>query len=92
MLCRWIIPLVALPLTLTARTPELEISNSRECRFVYEPGRPVAVCPDSVRPDGLVRDWFDTDEIAVQGLRQPIRHVYVVLPPGAEPVMEIASL
>ncbi|MFH1010053.1 MAG: type IX secretion system sortase PorU [bacterium] len=92
MLCRWIIPFVTLPLVLTARTLEVEISNSGECRFVYEPGRPAAVYPDSVRPGALVRGWLDTDEIAAQGLRQPIRHVYVVLPPGAKPVLEIADL
>jgi hypothetical protein len=89
---RWIVLLLSFPVVLMARSVEVETSNSSECRFVYEPGKPAVVRPDSVRSGALVRGWIDTDEITAEGLRQPVRHVYVVLPPGAVPRLEIGDI
>ena len=87
----WIFVLFGLPAILFAASLEIEVSNSTECRFAYAPGSAIEH-PDTVRVGALVREWLDTDETIAGGLRQPVRHVYVVLPPKAVPVLELGDL
>ncbi len=92
MIRRVVFILIGLPLVLAARPLEVETSTSQRCQFVYVPGVPSVVQPDSVRAGALIRQWLGADEVAAGGLRQPVRHVYVVLPPGARPVLEVSGL
>jgi len=87
----WILALFGLPLILFAGALEIEVSNSTMCRFAYAPG-PATEHADTVRAGALVREWMDTDETVAGGFRQPVRHVYVVLPPKAVPILELGDL
>jgi hypothetical protein len=91
MRCGWVLALLGLPLMLLGGSLHVEVSNSSMCRFVYVPGKAIQY-PDTLRSGALVRGWTDVDEIVADGLRLPVRHVYIVLPPKAEPVLELGDL
>ncbi|MBU1708221.1 hypothetical protein KKB28_09975, partial [bacterium] len=40
----------------------------------------------------MVRGWADTDEKIAGGLCQPVRHIYIVVPPGTMAVLNVQGL
>ncbi|MBU1937263.1 hypothetical protein KKG05_07680, partial [bacterium] len=92
MICFWLLFLICFPVTLTASSLDLGVSNSNGCQFVYKPGPPSVMSPDTIRAGAMVRGWADTDEKIAGGLCQPVRHIYIVVPPGTMAVLNVQGL
>jgi hypothetical protein len=67
-------------------------SDNHECQWSYRPGLPEIEKTDTVNPHGILRSWEDTGIRVGNGLMQPVKTAYVVVPYGTVPELRIVSV